>query len=78
MKLQLIFHISRPTIRVGTMATKFKSLLTDDKYEITKSDAESCFFEIELLPTTSITLKFQPFYIDFLNLFDQDFFDSFL
>ena len=26
--------------RVGTMATKFKSLLTDDKYEITESDAE--------------------------------------
>ena len=28
-------------VRVGTMATKFKSLLTDDKYEITESDAES-------------------------------------
>ena len=26
--------------RVGTMATKFKSLLTDDKYEISESDAE--------------------------------------
>jgi hypothetical protein len=26
--------------RVGTMATKFKSLLTDDNYEITESDAE--------------------------------------
>jgi DNA mismatch repair ATPase MutL len=25
------------------------------------------FFEIELLPTTYIILKFQPFYIDFLN-----------
>ena len=27
-------------VRVGTMATKFKNLLTDDKYEITESDAE--------------------------------------
>ena len=25
------------------------------------------FFQIELLPTTSVTLKFQPFYVDFLN-----------
>ena len=31
-------------IRVGTMATKFKSLLTDDKNEITKSDAEWFFW----------------------------------
>ena len=45
-------------VRVNTMATKFNSLLTDDKYQITKSDSE-CFFQIEFLPTTSVTLSFK-------------------
>ena len=44
-------------VKVGVMATKFESLLTDDTSQITESDSE-CFFEIELLPTTSVTLKF--------------------
>ena len=69
--MNLVVHIHT---RVGTMATKFKSLLTDDKYEITESDAECnpghhlvSPYSRNLIFGTGVGMNFQSYQCSFSN-----------